>query len=120
MSIKIDVDSVQGNMQAPPDAAAKFDFTTYVVMHISKPSASQYYSSCAFCLCFRISSKIPNIGGVVTTLRTQIRPWSVFFQLQNFKTVANVHRLSNRLLRNFAHFQSNYAIISFVLMLYCL
>ncbi|XP_037045473.1 prenylated Rab acceptor protein 1 [Bradysia coprophila] len=63
---------------------------------------------------------IPKLGESLRQIRQNIRPWSDFIQIQNFKTVANVQRLSNRVLRNLAHFQSNYLIICVVLLMYCL
>lgn len=63
---------------------------------------------------------VPKLGEALRHIRQNIRPWSDFFQIHNFKTVANVQRLTNRLLRNIAHFQSNYLIICVVLLMYCL
>lgn len=65
---------------------------------------------------------MPKLGESFRALRQNIRPqnWSEFFHIHNFKTVANVQRLTNRLLRNIAHFQGNYLIICLVLLIYCL
>ncbi|KFB36428.1 AGAP003662-PA-like protein [Anopheles sinensis] len=52
--------------------------------------------------------------------RQNIRPWSEFLQTSNFKTVANVSRLTNRIIRNLAYFQSNYLFVFLGLIVYCL
>jgi len=99
--VKIDLNKLQGQMdpQEPVASSKRIDFS-------SLTNLSQI--------------PIPKLGESLRQIRQNIRPWSEFCQLQNFKTVANVQRLTNRLLRNVAHFQSNYLIICVVLFMYCL
>lgn len=68
----------------------------------------------------RLTTKIPRFNELWTFMRQNMRPWSEFFNFNNFKTVANFQRLSSRFLRNFNYFLINYVMISFVLILYCL
>ncbi len=75
---------------------------------------------CLFSLTNLSQIPIPKLGESLRQIRQNIRPWSEFVNIQNFKTVANIQRLTNRLLRNLAHFQSNYLIICVVLLMYCL
>lgn len=66
------------------------------------------------------SPQVPNVIEVLREARKNIRPWSDFFNWNNFKTAANIHRLSNRLLRNMVYYQSNYMCVFLVLFVYCL
>lgn len=63
---------------------------------------------------------MPGFNELLQQVRQNIRPWSEFFNFQNFRTVVNLQRLSSRILRNLSYFQMNYLIISGVLLLYCL
>lgn len=67
-----------------------------------------------------ISTTIPTASELFRQLKENIRSWAEFFHMQNFKTVANLQRLSSRLMRNLAYFQSNYLCIFLILMIYCL
>ncbi|XP_053680466.1 prenylated Rab acceptor protein 1 [Anopheles nili] len=66
------------------------------------------------------STRIPNLWELLRMSRQNIRPWSEFLQTSNFKTVANVSRLTNRIIRNLAYFQSNYLFVFLGLIVYCL
>ncbi|EDV37666.1 uncharacterized protein Dana_GF11298 [Drosophila ananassae] len=65
-------------------------------------------------------SNLPSPLEVIQMVRNSLRPWSVFFNINNFKTAVSMQRLNNRVLRNLSYFQSNYVFIFFVLMIYCL
>ncbi|XP_035778578.1 prenylated Rab acceptor protein 1-like [Anopheles albimanus] len=67
-----------------------------------------------------ISTRIPGFWELLRISRQNIRPWSEFLQTSNFKTVANVSRLTNRIIRNLAYFQSNYLFVFLGLIVYCL
>lgn len=66
------------------------------------------------------SPKVPNIMGILQEARKNLRPWSEFVNFNNFKSPANIHRLSNRLMRNLMYFQSNYLCVFLGLFVYCL
>lgn len=53
-------------------------------------------------------------------VRNSLRPWMVFFNINNFKTAVSMQRLNGRVVRNLSYFQANYIFIFFVLMIYCL
>lgn len=63
---------------------------------------------------------MPNLMEILREARRNIRPWSEFANWNNFKTAANIHRLSNRLMRNIVYFQSNYMFVFLGLFVYCL
>ncbi|XP_017096621.1 prenylated Rab acceptor protein 1 [Drosophila bipectinata] len=65
-------------------------------------------------------SNLPSPMEVIQLVRNSLRPWSVFFNINNFKSAVSMQRLNNRVLRNLSYFQSNYVFIFFVLMIYCL
>lgn len=73
---------------------------------------------CTF-LPFRLT-RVPQLSEIYNEIRQNIRPWSEFFNFQNFKTIGSLQRLSSRILQNLSHFQMNYVIIGLVLVLYCL
>uniref|UniRef100_A0A182W111 PRA1 family protein n=1 Tax=Anopheles minimus TaxID=112268 RepID=A0A182W111_9DIPT len=66
------------------------------------------------------STRIPSLWELLRLSRQNIRPWAEFLQTSNFKTVANVSRLTNRIIRNLAYFQSNYLFVFLGLIVYCL
>ncbi|XP_017027625.1 prenylated Rab acceptor protein 1 isoform X2 [Drosophila kikkawai] len=65
-------------------------------------------------------SNLPSPMEVAQTVRNALRPWTVFFNINNFKTAVSMQRLNNRVTRNLNYFQANYIFIFFVLMIYCL
>lgn len=65
-------------------------------------------------------SKFPSIIDLLRNSRKNLRPWSEFLSTTNFKTIANVTRLSNRVVRNLAYFASNYLCVFIGLVIYCL
>lgn len=69
---------------------------------------------------FSSFTRVPNLWDLLRLTRQNVRPWSEFLQTSNFKTVANVPRLSNRIIRNLGYFQSNYLFVSLGLIVYCL
>ncbi|XP_055641113.1 prenylated Rab acceptor protein 1 [Toxorhynchites rutilus septentrionalis] len=66
------------------------------------------------------SARIPSLWEFLRITRQNVRPWSEFLQTANFKTVANVPRLTNRIIRNLGYFQSNYLFVFLGLIVYCL
>ncbi|XP_059619932.1 prenylated Rab acceptor protein 1 [Phlebotomus argentipes] len=98
MDVNIDMsDKVSGNMAPPPQSEQKNLFSSVFNR-----------------------SRVPNIAELLREVRQNIRPWSEFLNMSNFKTVANIQRLSGRLVRNLAYFQSNYLFVFLGLVLYCL
>lgn len=69
---------------------------------------------------FLASPQVPNIMEILREARKNLRPWAEFVNWNNFKTAANIHRLSNRFLRNIVYFQSNYMCVFLGLFVYCL
>lgn len=65
------------------------------------------------------STKIPSIKEALLITKKNIRPWSEFFNTNNYKTTS-VQRISGRFIRNLAYFQSNYLCIAMFFMIYCL
>ncbi|KAH8400665.1 hypothetical protein KR009_000217 [Drosophila setifemur] len=65
-------------------------------------------------------TNLPSPMEVIQMVRNSLKPWSVFFNINNFKTAVSMQRLNNRVLRNLSFFQANYVFIFFVLMIYCL
>ncbi|XP_053697402.1 prenylated Rab acceptor protein 1 [Sabethes cyaneus] len=65
-------------------------------------------------------ARIPSLWELLRITRQNVRPWSEFLQTANFKTVANIPRLTNRIIRNLAYFQSNYLFVFLGLIVYCL
>ncbi|EDW08981.1 prenylated Rab acceptor protein 1 [Drosophila mojavensis] len=63
---------------------------------------------------------LPSPLELLHSVRRSLRPWTVFFNLNNFKSAVSMQRLKNRVSRNLSYFQSNYIFIFFVLMIYCL
>lgn len=76
--------------------------------------------SSTFLFSFMASPKVPNIMEILREARKSLRPWAEFINWNNFKTAANIHRLSNRILRNVLYFQSNYMCVFLGLFIYCL
>ncbi|XP_055683784.1 prenylated Rab acceptor protein 1 [Lutzomyia longipalpis] len=98
MDVNIDMsDKVSGNMNPPP-----------------QPETKNLFSSV-----FN-RSRVPNMVELLREMRQNIRPWSEFLNMSNFKTVANIQRLTGRLVRNLAYFQSNYLFVFLGLVFYCL
>ncbi|XP_040152787.1 prenylated Rab acceptor protein 1 [Anopheles arabiensis] len=89
---------VSGNMETPPDTKSGFNLSSFT----------------------NFSTRIPSLWELLRLSRQNIRPWSEFLQTSNFKTVANVSRLTNRIIRNLAYFQSNYLFVFLGLIVYCL
>lgn len=69
---------------------------------------------------FTSFARIPSMWELLRLTRQNVRPWSEFLQTSNFKTVANIPRLSNRVIRNLGYFQSNYLFVFLGLIVYCL
>lgn len=69
---------------------------------------------------FLSSPQVPNVMEILREARKNLRPWSEFINWNNFKTAANIHRLTNRLMRNVVYFQSNYMCVFLGLFVYCL
>lgn len=69
---------------------------------------------------FTSFARVPNLWDLLRLTRQNVRPWSEFLQSSNFKSVANVPRLTNRIIRNLGYFQSNYLFVSLGLIVYCL
>lgn len=65
-------------------------------------------------------NNLPSPSELLQQIRQSLRPWSVFFNLGNFKMATSMQRLNNRIQRNLSYFQSNYIFIFIVLMIYCL
>ncbi|XP_064543608.1 prenylated Rab acceptor protein 1 [Drosophila montana] len=65
-------------------------------------------------------SNLPTPLELIHMVRRSLRPWTVFFNINNFKTAVSMQRLQNRVTRNLSFFQSNYIFIFIVLMIYCL
>jgi len=63
---------------------------------------------------------LPSPLQIFQMVRNSLRPWIVFFNINNFKTAVSMQRLNNRVVRNLSYFQANYVFIFFVLMIYCL
>ncbi|SPP74533.1 prenylated Rab acceptor protein 1 [Drosophila guanche] len=63
---------------------------------------------------------LPSPLELIQLVRSSMRPWTVFFNVQNFKTAVSMQRLTGRLKRNLSYFQSNYIFVFVVLMIYCL
>ncbi|KAM8714366.1 hypothetical protein ACLKA7_014488 [Drosophila subpalustris] len=63
---------------------------------------------------------LPSPLEMIQTIRQSLRPWTVFFNINNFKTAVSMQRLNNRVMRNLSYFQSNYIFVFIVLMIYCL
>ncbi|XP_060652542.1 prenylated Rab acceptor protein 1 [Drosophila nasuta] len=63
---------------------------------------------------------LPSPLELIHTVRRSLRPWTVFFNIGNFKTAVSMQRLNNRIMRNLSYFQSNYIFVFIVLMIYCL
>jgi len=98
MATNIDIghmEAISGNMADPPPTASAFNFSTF-------------------------TTKMPDFNELLQQVRQNIRPWTEFFNVQNFRTIVNLQRLSSRVVRNLAYFQINYVIISGILLLYCL
>jgi len=62
----------------------------------------------------------PIIREWITKRREEIRPWSDFFKTSHFDMPKTPARLSNRVIKNLEHFQSNYVFVFVVLFIYCL
>ncbi|XP_058812301.1 prenylated Rab acceptor protein 1 [Topomyia yanbarensis] len=69
---------------------------------------------------FTSFARIPSLWDLLRLTRQNVRPWSEFLQTANFKTVANIPRLTNRIIRNLGYFQSNYLFVFLGLIVYCL
>ncbi|KAH8253901.1 hypothetical protein KR032_007530 [Drosophila birchii] len=65
-------------------------------------------------------SNLPSPLQLVQMVRNSLRPWMVFFNVNNIKTAVSMQRLNSRVVRNLSYFQANYVFIFFVLMIYCL
>merc|ERR1712165_531991 len=52
--------------------------------------------------------------------KANVRPFGVFFNTSNFQVPPSAGRLTKRLYKNVEYFQSNYVMVFFVLVLYCL
>merc|ERR1712073_189513 len=52
--------------------------------------------------------------------KANVRPFGVFFNTSNFQVPPSAGRLTKRLYKNVEYFQSNYVLVFFVLVLYCL
>ncbi|CAB0030256.1 unnamed protein product [Trichogramma brassicae] len=52
--------------------------------------------------------------------RTQIRPWTLFVNTNNFRLPLSIPRMYSRVLKNIEYFQSNYFFIFIGLFVYCL
>ncbi|XP_017045046.1 prenylated Rab acceptor protein 1 [Drosophila ficusphila] len=91
--------NLSGNMQPPPPAGGRFsvDFQSLTSL-----------------------SNLPTPMQVFQMVRNSLRPWTVFFNINNFKSAVSMQRLNNRVVRNLSYFQANYVFIFFVLMIYCL
>ncbi|EDW36273.1 GL17704 [Drosophila persimilis] len=63
---------------------------------------------------------LPSPLELIQLIRSAMRPWSVFFNVHNFKTAVSMPRLTSRVKRNLSYFQSNYIFVFIVLMIYCL
>ncbi|XP_034653617.1 prenylated Rab acceptor protein 1 [Drosophila subobscura] len=63
---------------------------------------------------------LPSPLELIQLVRSSMRPWTVFFNVQNFKTAVSMQRLTGRVKRNLSYFQSNYIFVFVVLMIYCL
>ncbi|EDW74723.1 uncharacterized protein Dwil_GK15829 [Drosophila willistoni] len=63
---------------------------------------------------------LPSPLEIIQIVRKSLRPWTVFFNINNFKSAVSMQRLNNRVMRNLSYFQSNYIFIFIVLMIYCL
>lgn len=89
---------MSGDMNVPKtDAKTQFDFSSFTKFQ-----------------------KIPSPMELIQLARQYIRPWSEFFNTNNFKTAASMPRLSSRFVRNLDYFKSNYSFVFIVLMIYCL
>ncbi|XP_063695763.1 prenylated Rab acceptor protein 1 [Culicoides brevitarsis] len=94
-SVEVSVDeSLSGNMETPKEEP--------------KPGVTSYFT------------RMPNLYEFLRTSRQNLRPWSQFVSTTNFKTVSNVSRLSNRMVRNVTYFASNYLCVFLGLVVYCL
>jgi hypothetical protein len=56
----------------------------------------------------------------VSKRREEIRPWSDFAKTSHFDRPKTVPKLSQRVVKNLDHFQSNYVFVFLILFLYCL
>lgn len=63
---------------------------------------------------------LPSPLELIHKIRQSLRPWTVFFNISNFKSAVSMQRLNNRVMRNLSYFQSNYIFVFIVLMIYCL
>ncbi|KAH8394809.1 hypothetical protein KR222_006453 [Zaprionus bogoriensis] len=63
---------------------------------------------------------MPSPLELIQRVRRSLRPWTVFFNINNFRTAVSMQRLNNRVMRNLSYFQSNYIFVFIVLMIYCL
>ncbi|KAJ6641883.1 Prenylated Rab acceptor protein 1 [Pseudolycoriella hygida] len=102
MDVKIDLNKLQGEMD-----------TKEPTVQSNKRVDFSYLTNLS-------AYRLPKLGELLRETRQELRPWSQFFQISNFKTIANVQRLTNRVLRNSDYFRSNYIVISVVLLIYCL
>nr|NP_610539.1 uncharacterized protein Dmel_CG1418 [Drosophila melanogaster]AAF58869.1 uncharacterized protein Dmel_CG1418 [Drosophila melanogaster]AFH97167.1 FI19920p1 [Drosophila melanogaster] len=91
--------NLSGNMQPPPPSGGRFSVDMQ-----SLPSLSN----------------LPSPLQIFQMVRNSLRPWVVFFNINNFKTAISMQRLNSRVIRNLSYFQANYVFIFFVLMIYCL
>ncbi|XP_055296954.1 prenylated Rab acceptor protein 1 [Sitodiplosis mosellana] len=95
MVVNVEIPEVSGNMTETTPPPQKFSFST-------------------------LTTKIPRFNEIWSFIRQNLRPWSEFFNFNNFKSIGNFQRLSSRFLRNCNYFLMNYLAVSFVLVLYCL
>ncbi|EDW01453.1 prenylated Rab acceptor protein 1 [Drosophila grimshawi] len=63
---------------------------------------------------------LPSPMELIQMVRLSLRPWTVFFNISNFKSAVSMQRLKNRVMHNLSYFQSNYIFVFIVLMIYCL
>ncbi|ALC42144.1 CG1418 [Drosophila busckii] len=65
-------------------------------------------------------TNLPTPMELIQMVRRSLRPWMMFFNINNFKSAVSMQRLNNRIVRNLQYFQSNYIFVFIVLMIYCL
>ncbi|KAH8375436.1 prenylated Rab acceptor protein 1 [Drosophila serrata] len=80
----------------------------------------QQSGSPRFSLDMQGMGNLPSPLQMIQMVRNSLRPWMVFFNINNFKSAVSMQRLNNRVVRNLSYFQANYVFIFFVLMIYCL
>ncbi|CAF2636265.1 unnamed protein product [Rotaria sp. Silwood2] len=61
-----------------------------------------------------------NVSELYTRQRQSLRSWTEFFNTNQFKVPANIKAGGRRILLNVEHFQTNYAIVTILLSIYCI